>query len=305
MRLLALLFAAWLLRLAWQRRIHPPAWLAPWCYYAHNGIIAAIIAVIVSVVASVAQVVMTVGSFIWNGLNDAITGLSRGITWLWSGVGGIFKSVGGFIQHVFQDVIGNWLSTLYQAYLKLEGWLAQVFGPIIKIFAKVMNIWNTYIQPYVRLALNVIQRIRLALKILTLFHVQWAQKLDQDLANIQQQIIQNDLLIFGYLRLAANILNDLVNPLGLLRNNVLAQSVIAALNDLSLALTGSNWSALGLWQSLISGRGGNTASIKLQMDVGAQQVFNKQGDAGDIFTRGTAVRQSLFNELGLQGSSVL
>jgi phage-related protein len=301
MRALALLLFAWLLWQAWHRRIRAPRWCAPWCFYAHNGFIGAIIGVIVSVISTVASVVLQVGSLVWNSVNDAIGGLARGLTWLWNGTKKFFDAFGGVLKHLFNDVVGKWLTTIYDAYVRLEAWLSNVFGPIIRVFAKVMQIWRTYIQPYVRLVLNIIQRIRLALKILEALHIKWAQKLDQELQGIEAQIIHNDLVIFGYLQDVANVLNDLVNPLHLLRNNVLVQSVLAALNDLSIALFGTPWSALTGFNAAIAGGTGQTANLQATLRLTASDVMNRTGDAAVIQQQGQAMRAVLFKEWGIKG----
>lgn len=294
--ILALAALVWL---AWQRRIKPPAWLAPWDFYAHNGFIAAIIGVIISVVSTVASVAISVGSVIWNTVNDAIGGLARGLTWLWNGTKKFFDVFSGALKHIFNDVVGKWLTAIYGAYTKLENALQNFFGPLIKVFNRIMTIWRMYVQPYVRLVLNIIQRIRLALKVLEALHIKWAKQLDQELADIEGKIIHNDLVIYGYLTDVANVINDLVDPLRLLRTNIMVRSFLAAFDSLSLALIGTKWGPLLGFEQLIGAGPGGTARIDAVMMAGAADVMGRTGDAGVIANRAPAMRSQLFSELGL------
>ncbi len=162
---------------------------------------------------------------IFSQIQNALTAIGNALKAAWN----ILSRLGGmiltFLQHMWynvlhglvlavQDVAGA-LKAVYDDVLKpLLGWLQ-------KIRQKILDIWKRFVVPL----LIIIQDIRRVLAILGAFHIKFAQKLDQKLAQLEGKITQPLLLVLGMVNSVANWLNLIVTAGYLLQRPMFLNSL--------------------------------------------------------------------------------
>lgn len=158
-----------------------------------DGIIAAIQAALVWLYNALVAVIL----WIWN-LLVAITNT----------LVAIFKTLGKFLKNVWNDFIKKIPGWLADHITKLRDWLKRILKPVVKFFQNLKKWYDTHVVAQQLRLLQLIQKIRRFLGILRLFHIGWAAKLDNALADVQQRIQQNIAFIRG-------IFNQIINTLAL------------------------------------------------------------------------------------------
>lgn len=108
--------------------------------------------------------------------------------------------------------------------------LDKIIGPIIdfldKVRTRLLEIYRDYIKPI----LEIIEFIRIPLRILSAFNVEWAKRLDATLANLEDWITDNFNYVLGKVNQAINVLNEIVDVTGLLKRFTLVRSIMRDLN---------------------------------------------------------------------------
>jgi hypothetical protein len=139
--------------------------------------------------------------------------------------GGIWK----FLKRVWQDYIKKAIQWLSDHVRKLRAWLKRTVGPIIKRLQTWKKWYDEHILKQQLRMLKMIQVVRNFLGILRLFHVKWAAKLDQSLADMQNRIEEVISVTRGVLNQIINTLAIAFDPTMLITSNVLAASLLGNL----------------------------------------------------------------------------
>jgi hypothetical protein len=115
----------------------------------------------------------------------------------------------------------RWLRTKFT---ELRNWLKRMGAPIFRLLDRLRREWLHFYQRFLRPILDTIAAIRFALGILERFHVAWAQKADDFLAEVESWISRRFLEVLGFInRLEDRVyrvitLDYLIERLALLRS---------------------------------------------------------------------------------------
>lgn len=190
-----------------------------------NGLIAAIWAaliyvyeILVAVAVFLYGIVLAIEAFL-----VALVGIIwRGLKWLWS------------------DVIFGRFKNLFASVVKIWKRVANFMTPFINIAKNMIWAWKQFITRYIMPVIKWIQRVRSVLAVLRLFHVKWAMKLDRFLLDIQSQIMHDVQLITKTLNEVLNVMELIVDPTMLIRQNVFLGTFMRGLSDLLKLTTGQD-----------------------------------------------------------------
>ncbi len=151
-----------------------------------------------------------------------------------------FRVVVRGIRHVISDIVHGRFVHLYHDYLelkaKLRRWVEDHLGWLLKLRKAFDDWYRNVVVPL----LNMIQRIRAILAVFRIFHLKFAEKLDALLGRLESKIIKNTLALRGKLNEIVSIIDLVLDPGLLIRQNVLLASATRAIRGLFNAL-GLGW----------------------------------------------------------------
>jgi len=163
------------------------------------------------------QLLITV-TFFWNLIVSIVNALNR-----------VFHSLGKFLLHIWQQYVKRAIQWLALHVQKLRTWLKRTIGPIIKRLEKIKKWYDTHILKQQLRMLQMLQTIRRFLGILRIFHVKWATKLDNSLADLQNRIEQSISIVRATLNQIINTLAIAFDPAMLITRNLLSASLLSHL----------------------------------------------------------------------------
>jgi len=140
-----------------------------------------------------------------------------------------FRSLGKFLLHTWQNYVKKAITWLASHVQKLRAWLKRTIGPIIKRLEKIKKWYDTHILKQQLRMLQMLQSIRRFLGILRLFHVQWAAKLDNTLADLQNRIETSIQIVRGTLNQIINTLAIAFDPTMVITRDLLGASLLSNL----------------------------------------------------------------------------
>jgi hypothetical protein len=132
------------------------------------------------------------------------------------------------------DWLKKWFAIIFREAAELIGSIAKrlnrvldrIFGPVIDFLDKVReHIWKIY-NDYVKPILDIIEFIRIPLRILSQFNVEWAKRLDATLANIEDEITETFSYVMGRINYVMNALNDIVDVDRLLKRFTFIRTIM-------------------------------------------------------------------------------
>lgn len=141
----------------------------------------------------------------------------------------IFRALLKFLHHIWENYVKKAITWLATHIGKLRAWLKRVIGPIIKRLEKIKKWYDEHILKQQLRLLQLIQTIRRFLGILRLFHIGWATKLDNALADIQNKIRKEIAFTRGILNQIINTLALVFDPTLIIRRNALGASLLSNL----------------------------------------------------------------------------
>jgi hypothetical protein len=162
-------------------------------------------------------------------LANSVVSLGQHIASILQAAGGFFSAIWKFLKHVWNNYIKAAIQWLADHVRKLRNWLKRTIDPIIKRLQKIKKWYDEHILKQQLRMLKMIQTIRFFLGILRLFHVKWAAKLDQSLADLQNRIEEAINVVRGTLNQIINTLAIAFDPTMLITSNVLAASLLGNL----------------------------------------------------------------------------
>lgn len=159
----------------------------------------------------IGRAIVELGKKIVDGAVIVAWQIARLWDWLKKWFGRIFRELADVIAAVVQRLVRV---------------LDRVLGPVIDFLDKVRkHVWAIY-NNIVRPILDVIEFLRIPLRILSRFGVDWAKRLDAELAEIEDFIAEGFRLVIGRLNQAIDLLNDIVDVNGLLKRFALVRSIM-------------------------------------------------------------------------------
>lgn len=168
-----------------------------------------------------------------------------------------FKRLAQWARIVWEEGIKRGLLKLVELYLWLREKLEAILGPVLRVLRRIRELYDEWFNRIFGPILNLIQRLRQLLVVFRIFNVRWARRLDARLLRIESKIAESYLTIRRQLNLIASYVNMLMDPLGLIRQNVLVESILRAGDALLKAITGKG---LAFWverrPGARAGRGG-------------------------------------------------
>lgn len=170
------------------------------------------------------QNLVTTSTFMYNQLGFLTTSL-----------GSIFGTIKDWLDDLRWAVIVPIIEKIQQILDDITTWLANILDPLITFIQALQKFWATFIQPYLKIILEVIQRARLVLAILKLIGVKWAAKLDADLQLLQSWITAVVQEITTVLNTISTTLGLMVDPTGILRRDFFAGTLFSSLGALRQA----------------------------------------------------------------------
>jgi hypothetical protein len=169
-------------------------------------------------------------------LNFILTLIAAVINFLVKAFGVVVRG----IRHVISDIVHGRFVHLYKDYLelkaKLRKWVEDHLGWLLKLRKQFDDWYRNTIIPI----LNLIQRLRAILAVFRIFHLKFAEKLDELLGRLEAKIIKNTLALRGKLNEVVSIIDLVLDPGLLIRQNVLLGSATRAIRGLFNAL-GLGW----------------------------------------------------------------
>lgn len=198
--------------------------------------------------AVVSAVDVVLGSAI-TGIQNAVTALGNALKAAWNILTRMAGMMLNFLGHLFYEVIHG----LVRAIQDVTSWLKDLYDNVLKpalemlqrIRATLLKLWTRFVVP----VLVVIQDIRRVLNILAAFHVKFAAKLDQKLAELEGKITRPLLLVLGAVNSVANWINLIITAGYLLQKTIFLNSLKAYVGsaiNLQLNAMGKNVDAAAI-----------------------------------------------------------
>jgi hypothetical protein len=219
----------------------------------------------------------------WGGLGDVFSWVSGVFSKLWS----IISNVVHWILH---NLIPDIIDVLHTLRDKLKAWLA----PIVN-YIKFQKAWlDALYQNVIKPVLTFLQRLRGVLVLFRLFHMKWAEELDQYIAGIESRITQAFLRMRGDINMLANWINYIIDPTGIFQPYPFMLSAISSVNQLwALIMDAPSWqlgavdqqnaqtsSVSGYYGNVITeiqGRAGGATAYDLSRQTQITEAFQADG----------------------------
>jgi hypothetical protein len=179
-----------------------------------------------NVVQILYQILTTIGQALWAAVQVIWSALEAVFSWL----GGIFKALMGWMENAVRWLFSTALPAIRDFINKIVAKVQAFLQPLInylKMQIQAINqLYNNVIRPF----MNLLQRLRGFLMIFRLFHLRFAQELDQYLAGLEARINGAFLAVQGDIGRLLQWVEWIASPAGLLAP---ANFLLGAINSLS------------------------------------------------------------------------
>ena len=151
-------------------------------------------------------------------LNDAIDSLSNQLTGMIQKLSDLVSKIINGIATLLAAIVALWsnilkpaISAIATAVKRIAGWVDKIFKPYLDLMRRIRyaleEIYNTFLRPMI----GIIQRVRQVLRILELFHVGFARRLDQRLAQLEGIILAPFLKMLARVNTLGNWVSFILN----------------------------------------------------------------------------------------------
>lgn len=141
-------------------------------------------------------------------------------------VAGVFAKLGGLLAAFWRSVLRPFVAWTWQQIDRLAQWLDDTIRPVIEFVEKVREAVDKVYDRWIRPILDTLEVVRRTVQLLERLHIEWARKLDEKLAELEDKIIRPITEIRGYLNEAINRLNSISDGFGLFSRLALLRSLI-------------------------------------------------------------------------------
>lgn len=188
-----------------------------------GGIIASIVDVINAIISAL--------NFIWVELVAAINFIWNALLTVAKVLVQAAKVVARGFVHLIGDVLQRF-KRLFQDFMDLKAKITAWLQPILRIIQRIRAIFNQLVLAPMMRMINLIQQVRKFLVVFRLLGFRWAKRLDNQLAGLEQKIIENTLVLQSWLNFALSILQIAIDPTMIMKRNFLLASLLSALGAL-------------------------------------------------------------------------
>lgn len=151
-------------------------------------------------------------------------------------LGKAFEAVFRGVKHVISDIVHGRFLHLWEDYLKLKAKIKAWFDKHLRWLLELRRRFDEWFNRTIKPILNFLQRIRGVLAIFRVFHLKFAEKLDALIGRLESKIIRNVLVLRQKVNEISTIINLILDPALVIRENVLLQSIAARLRQLRALL---------------------------------------------------------------------
>ena len=144
-----------------------------------------------------------------------------------------------FFKDVWKDVIKPLWAKLGEWYAHTRKWLEDTFRPLIQYLTKLRRWFGDFYKKWVRPILDAIDIARKVLRVLETLGIDWAKKLDGELAELQRRIDAPFRAVLAELNKVINWVNRVVTLDGLIQRVALIRSIERDIREVSRAFI--NW----------------------------------------------------------------
>jgi hypothetical protein len=169
--------------------------------------------------------------------------LAAALNFVWNTLVAVFNFVVQMFQKIAKVLTGLWTNHLKPFFTTainiIEGMfsaLQQLAKIIQKVIQRIRDFYNTWIGPALTDFLDFISRLRAALVVFRILGFNWAKKLDADLAGIQASVTKVIQDIVGSLNDAISILQVMVDPKMIIREDFFRHTLFSSLLGLKRAV---------------------------------------------------------------------
>lgn len=128
-------------------------------------------------------------------------------------------------EGIWGKVLGPLINAIATLFRSVHDTLANWLGPLLKLIQRIQDIIKRIYNVWLRPILRVIDTVRGFLRILELFHIKWAQTVDDALGTLERKLTAPILLALSKLNELSNWVNRIVNLNGIFQRATLLQSL--------------------------------------------------------------------------------
>jgi len=222
------------------------------------------------VFSEIASIVTQLFIILWNYLIILFTFLWNVIVALANGVLAVFQTIGKWMVNVWQNYIRPGIVGAINIIEKIRGLISHWANKIIGWVQKAQAWYNRHILPGLQRQIALIQKIRQFLTVLRIFHVKFAVKLDNYLAQLQGEIQQSIQAVLGTLNLVIDWIAIITDQTNLIRRNVLGAWLLTNLGALKRVIGyGNNRPLTANEQALQNQNAGRYATARANDHINA------------------------------------
>jgi hypothetical protein len=176
-----------------------------------------------------------------NAIQQVLTEIGNALKAAWNILSHLAGLILGFLQQLLTDVVKGIVNVLKEASQLAQDLYKKVLLPIAQAATKIRDALIDVYQRFIRPMLIVLQDLRKVLSILAAFHVAFARKLDQKLAELESRITAPLLYLLSYVNAVSNWINLIISAGYLLQKSVFLNSLAAYIGEaLNLQLNAMN-----------------------------------------------------------------
>jgi hypothetical protein len=171
-----------------------------------------------------------------NALNFVWTTLVAAVNFIWNALLAVAKVLVAAVKviargfaHVISDIIHGRFLHLFQDYLDLKAKITAWLAPVLRILARIRQLFNQLVLAPMLRFINLIQQLRQFLTVFRLLGFKWAKRLDDSLVRLEQKVVTNTLVLQAWVNLAISVLDLVVDPSLIFRKNFLLASLLSFL----------------------------------------------------------------------------
>lgn len=205
------------------------------------------------------NIVVMVAGAIWKGLEVAgritLEALKWSVLQLWSfarlaynGMLAVGKEVlraarkaWDFLQATYQHVVKPLWDNFWKWFQRAKQWLESVFAPVFNFLQFIRQWILDFYAKWVRPILDVLGIAQRVLRVLEALGLEWARKLDAQLAELQRRIDQPFQIALAKINEIVNIVNRIVTLDGLIQRVALVRSIERDIREVRRAF--HNWAS--------------------------------------------------------------
>jgi hypothetical protein len=169
----------------------------------------------------IASIISQIFAFLWTFMYNALLFIWNTLVKTVGSIVNAFQKAQALFSRLWNDYIKLALSKIWDWIKLLVTHPIQAIQQLLAWIQKIRAWYNTHILPILKRQIQMIQKIRQFLAILRIFHVKWAQKLDNYLQDLEARIGQSVAIVLGTLNSIITWIALITDPSMLIRRNTL------------------------------------------------------------------------------------